>query len=135
MHRRRVALTVVLAGLALLAFQTFSAAGGGSRQIRIAQSPTGEAVRTTPTALTAAKSPPRGTPTPNTEPSPSADGSDVSAVSLNKGNKIALVDPAELKVSRTIDAGVPPGSFALAPDRQIAWVFSTKEGDNVVSVV
>src|SRR5262245_5163737 len=121
MHRRRVALTVVLAGLALLAFQAFSAAGSGSRQDTVDQPPAGQATRTTPLPVSAAKSPPRVTPAPNTSDTslgPNADGSDVVAVSLNKDNKIALIDLAGLKVSRTIDAGVPPGSFALAPDKQ-----------------
>jgi YVTN family beta-propeller protein len=67
--------------------------------------------------------------------SPGADSGDVVAVSLRKDNKIALVDPAAAKVTRTIDAGLPPGAMDLTPDKQTAWVFSSKPGANVVSIV
>jgi aldose sugar dehydrogenase len=135
MHRRRVALTVLLAGLALLTILSLSTARNGARDVGVAES-AAQAARNTPSPAVSAKSPPRATPTPSTATgSSTGGGGDVVAISLKKDNKIALVDPATLKVTRTLDAGLPPGTLALAPDKQMAWVFSTRPGDNVVSVV
>jgi glucose/arabinose dehydrogenase/plastocyanin len=60
---------------------------------------------------------------------------EVVGVTLGKDQKVVLVDPLTGKVTRTLDAGVPPGAMVLGPDKQSAWLFSAKPGENTISVI
>jgi aldose sugar dehydrogenase len=135
MQRRRVALTVALAGLTLLTVQALSVAGGSSRETPAPHSPAAEATRSASSPAPPHRAPTPPVPSPAASSNPSQATTDIVAVSLKKDNKIALVDPAAQKVVKALDAGLPPGTLALMPDKQSAWVFSSKAGDSVVSVV
>ena len=56
--------------------------------------------------------------------------SEIVAVASQAEQKMALVDPASGKVSRSVDLGMPPQNMALAQNGRTAWVFSSKPGES-----
>src|SRR5438552_11615090 len=114
--RRRRALTAALLVMAGLFIAEGLSAGPGVRE---AQPPVAAAPVATvkPVAVGTRRlplAPDRASPVA----SPLATANEVVAVTLNKDNKVALIDPTAGRVSRTIDAGMAPGTLALAPDNQ-----------------
>ena len=78
-----------------------------------------------PRAFTAAS------PVASSVASPAVAGvSEIVAVASQAEQKMALVDPASGKVSRSVDLGMPPQNMALAQNGRTAWVFSSKPGES-----
>jgi glucose/arabinose dehydrogenase len=56
------------------------------------------------------------------------------AVVLARDQKIAFFDPQAGKLGNVIDTTMPTGNIVLAPDHQMAWLFSSTPGDATVSI-